>query len=102
MEEAAKDGVNLPEKLCVDSMKYIKDFMLDKDGKWGRLQDSTFAGFVQWLHDNGLLTTKMQSRCVPPATSSLPSSSFHHIVRRVKPRPSASTQGRGHERDCFP
>ena len=41
---------------------YLMQHFLDKQKQWGRQEKARWDGFLDWLSDKGLLTTKVQSR----------------------------------------
>ena len=46
--------------------------LLLEGGRWGCMDGGRWDGFLDWLADNGLLTSKMQSRSAPAGTSQPP------------------------------
>ncbi len=39
--------------------------LLLEGGRWGRMDGELWDGFLNWLDDNGLLTSNMQPRFAP-------------------------------------
>ncbi|KAI7841695.1 hypothetical protein COHA_004562 [Chlorella ohadii] len=52
----------LEEGMCADSIQYVAPHLLAADGRWGVMEEQRWSAFLDWLSDNGLLTTKVQSR----------------------------------------
>eukprot|EP01025_Chloroclados_australasicus_P050659 TRINITY_DN5851_c0_g1_i1.p1 TRINITY_DN5851_c0_g1~~TRINITY_DN5851_c0_g1_i1.p1 ORF type:complete len:346 (-),score=53.96 TRINITY_DN5851_c0_g1_i1:436-1473(-) len=56
----------IPQPLGVEHVKKslaaLKDAVLDADGKWGKMSPEQWRKYIDWLHDNQLLTTMVQSR----------------------------------------
>lgn len=45
-------------RLLLHCQKAINPFFLDKDKKWGRLQETSLSAYVNWLFDNQIITRK--------------------------------------------
>ncbi|KAJ9521944.1 hypothetical protein QJQ45_024820 [Haematococcus lacustris] len=59
-------GTPLPVPLDPDMVKQAQEFTsqhyLDAEGRWGVQQPQVWTGFISWLTQQGLLTSKVQSR----------------------------------------
>ena len=62
----AEECPDLPTPINIDVLKgsahVVKGCSLNGDGKWGRMEASRWDKFLDWLSDQGLLTTKVQTR----------------------------------------
>ena len=71
---AARVSELFPELAAVDadqlkqSVQSASGTLLDKDGNALTMTDTRWSGFLNWLFDVGLMTTKMQSRGPASAT----------------------------------
>lgn len=48
--------------MVIESQKYISKYLLDDQGRWGVMEAKVWDDFLDWLSNNGLLTSKLQSR----------------------------------------
>jgi len=46
-------------ELAIESVKYLSDFFLDENKKFGTMKDSIWQNFSQWMFDNNLLDAKL-------------------------------------------
>jgi len=68
-KEHQHDSVSLVPEQVRESQKIIGKYYIADNGKWGRICKKKAQTFFDWLSENGLLTTLMQSRSPVPGVS---------------------------------
>eukprot|EP01052_Picozoa_sp_SAG31_P040743 SAG31_NODE_5981_length_2227_cov_3.720395_1_plen_367_part_00 len=64
-----ENKVELDASLVHASQKELASAYLDEDGRWGRMTESRWSEYLDWLSNVGLLTTFKQSRAPQPGVS---------------------------------
>jgi hypothetical protein len=54
--------IPLDREMCRASQEYVSARYLSSEGHWGVMQQKMWDDFLDWLSENGLLTTAIQSR----------------------------------------
>lgn len=68
--QSAKVGFPLDRALVAASLDYTAPYFVSKTtGKFGTMDEARWSGFLDWLSEAGLLTTKIQSRAAPSDTT---------------------------------
>lgn len=57
-----ENNFELEEDLVHQSQKWLGSHYLTEQGQWGHMDSSRWDKYLDWLSDNGLLTTYVQSR----------------------------------------
>lgn len=52
----------LDAEMVKESQEYLASHLLDSHGRWGAMRAPVWDKFLDWLSENGLLTSKVQSR----------------------------------------
>jgi ABC-type nitrate/sulfonate/bicarbonate transport system substrate-binding protein len=62
LAKTENNGFEIDPALALGSAEHLKGSFLDEAGAWGRMEDTVWDSYVEWLWDAGLLTTGVQSR----------------------------------------